>query len=89
MYIERSATNHGTNVFCGFERTDVIHINKITFYNSRYSRENNHKAIGSFRIQILLEDNTWSTRYIISKNDRYSNSSTDWTLVNSNFTIEN
>ena len=45
--------------------------------------------MGRFRIQILLEDNTWSSRYNIPKSDRYSGSSTDWTLVNLNFTVEN
>ena len=45
--------------------------------------------MGWFRIQLLLEDNMWSTRYNIPKNDRYSNSSTQWTLVNLNFTVEN
>ena len=40
-------------------------------------------------IQVLLEDNTWSTRYNIPKNDRYNNSSTQWTLINPNFTVEN
>ena len=34
-----------------------------------------------FGIQLLLEDNTWSTRYNIPKNDRYSDSSTDWTKI--------
>ena len=45
--------------------------------------------MGGFRIQLLLEDNTWSTRYITPKSDRYSDTSTDWTLVNLNFTVEN
>ena len=45
--------------------------------------------MGRFRIQLLLEDNTWSTRYNIPKNDRYSDSSTDRTLVSLNFTQEN
>ena len=45
--------------------------------------------MGRFRIQLLLEDNTWGTRYNIPKTDRYSHSSTDWTLVNLNFTVEN
>ena len=45
--------------------------------------------MGRFRIELLLEDNTWSTRYNIPKNDRYSDTSTDWTLVILNFTIEN
>ena len=45
--------------------------------------------MGRSRIHILLEDNTWSTRYNIPKNDRFSNNSTEWTLVCSNFTVEN
>ena len=45
--------------------------------------------MGRFRIQLLLDDNTRSTRYNIPKNDRYSNSSTDWTLVSLNFTVKN
>ena len=44
--------------------------------------------MGHFRIQNLLEDTTWSTRYNIQKNDRFSNSSSDWTLVGLNFTAE-
>ena len=44
--------------------------------------------MGRVRIQLLLEDNTWSTRYNIPKNDRYNDSSTQWTLVNLNFTEE-
>ena len=45
--------------------------------------------MGRFRNQLLLEDNTWSTRYNIPENDRYSDTSTDWTLVSSNFTVDN
>ena len=45
--------------------------------------------MGRFRIQLLLEDITWSTRYNIPKNDRYKDTSTDCTLVSSNFTEEN
>ena len=41
-----------------------------------------------FRSQLLLEDNTWSTRYNIPKNGRYSDTSTDWTLMCLNFTVE-
>ena len=44
--------------------------------------------MGTFRIQLLLGDNTWSTSYNIPKNDRYSDSSTQWTFVNLNFTVE-
>ena len=91
MYIETSGANYGNNTFVSFERTDIIHITNITFYYNRFSilTNNSLKSMGRFRIQLLLEDNTWSTRYNIPKNDRYSNTSTEWTLINLNFTIEN
>ena len=91
MYIETSSNNHGNKVFVSFERTDIIQINNITFYYNIFSilTSNSKKSMGRFRIELLLEDNTWSTRYNIPKNDRYSNSSNQWTLVNLNFTVEN
>ena len=92
MYIETSCNKRGhERVFNSFERTDIIQISNITFYYNRFSILTNNckKSVGRFRIQLLLEDNTWSTRYNIPKNDRYSNSSTKWTLVNLNFTVEN
>ena len=92
MYIETSSNNHGhKRVFVSWERTDIIQISNITFYYNRFSilTNNSKKSMGRFRIELLLEDNTWSTRYNIPKNDRYSNSSTQSTLVNLNFTIEN
>ena len=45
--------------------------------------------MGKFKIQLLLEDNTWSTRYKIHENGQYSNSSTQSTLVKLNFTVKN
>ena len=39
------------------------------------------KPRGIFRFQLLLANITWSARYNIPKNDRYSDSSTDWILV--------
>ena len=45
--------------------------------------------MGRFRIQLLLSANTWSTRYNMTKIDRYTHSSTQLTLVCSNFIIEN
>ena len=45
--------------------------------------------MGRFRNRLFLSDNTWRTRFNIPENDRYSNSSTDWTLVRLNFTVEN
>ena len=92
MYIETSSNNHGhERVFVSWERTDIIQISNITFYLNRFSilTNNSKKSMGRFRIQLLLEDNTWSTRYNIPENDRYSDSSTQWTLINLNFTIEN
>ena len=91
MYIETSSNNHGSNnLFVCFERTDIIHISNITLSFNRYSilTNDSKKSTGGFRIQLLLEDNTWSTRYNIHKKVRYSDSSTDWTLNNLNFTVE-
>ena len=76
MYIESSSSNHRNIVFVSFERTDIIQIINITFYYIRFSISPNDslKSLGPFRIQLLLADNTWSTRYNIHKNDRYSDS---------------
>ena len=90
MYIETTSNNHGNNVFVSFERRDIIQITNITFYYNRFSISDvNLRAMGRLRIQLLLENNTWTTQYTINKNDRYSNNSTDWTLLNLDFTIEN
>ena len=45
--------------------------------------------MGRFRIQLLLQNNTWSTRYNIPRNDRYSDSITDWTKLSLTFTEGN
>ena len=45
--------------------------------------------MGRFRIQLLLEDNTWSPQYTIPKNSNYSYSSTEWSLLNLDFTVDN
>ena len=88
LYIETASNNHGNIVFVSFERTDIIQVCKITIYYNRFSILTNFslKSMGRFRIQLLLEDNTWSTRYNIPKNDRHSDTSTEWTLVSWNFT---
>ena len=89
MYIETSSNNHGPIVFISWERTDIIQITNITFYHNRFSilTDDNLKNMGRFRIQLLL-DNTWSAQYTIAKNTQYSDNSTDWTLLNLNFTVE-
>ena len=45
--------------------------------------------MGRFRIQLLLENHTWSTQNSTPKNDQYSTTSTEWTLLNLDFTQEN
>ena len=89
MYIETSGNNHGSNVFVNFERTDFIQITNMAFYYNRFSSDDvNLRSMGRFRIQLLLEDSTWSTQYTIAKNSQYSKTSSDWTLVNLDFTVE-
>ena len=89
--IETSFNIHGNDVFCSFERIDFVHISKITFYLTRFSNITNIsiKSMGRFRVQLLLEDKTWSTCYNIPKNDRYSDSSSQWTKLSLYFTEEN
>ena len=91
MHIDTSFSNHGNNVFCSFERTDFIQITNISFYYIRFSilTNDNLKAMGRFRNQLLLPSNTWSTQYTIAKNTQYSDNPTDWTLLNLDFTVEN
>ena len=45
--------------------------------------------MGRLRVQMLLEDNTWSTVYTFAKHTQYSDSSTEWTLLTLDFTQEN
>ena len=90
MYIEASPSNHGNIVFVSFERTDIIQFSTISFYFNRFSFLNNDslKSMCRFRMQLFLEDDTWSTRYNIPKKDRYSDTSTDWTLVSLNSIVQ-
>ena len=92
MYNETSSNNHGhERVFVSWERTDIIQISNFIFYYNRFwiLTNDSKKSMGQFRIHLLLEDNTLCTRYNIPKNDRYSDNSTDWTLVSLIFTAEN
>ena len=45
-----------------FERTDFIQFGNITLYFNRFSLLTNDsmKSMGRFKIQLSLEDNTWS-----------------------------
>ena len=46
------------------------------------------KSMGRFRIELLLEDNTWSSRYNIPETHRHSDTSTDWIKLSLNFAEE-
>ena len=90
MYTETSSNIHGNYVFVSFERTDIVQISNITFYCNRFSTSDVIlRAMGRFHFQLLLEDNTWSTKYTIPKTDQYSDSSTEWNLLSLDFTIKN
>ena len=88
MYMETSSNNDGDNVFCSFERNAITQNSNITFYYNRFSAGST-KSMGRLKIQFLLDDNTWSTHYTIPKNDRYSDTLSDWTLLNLEFFVEN
>ena len=90
MYILTSSSNHGSNVFVSWERTDIIQITNITFYCNIFSilTDDNLKNTGRFRIQLLLDDDLWTTQYTIAKNTQYTDSSTEWILLNLDLTIE-
>ena len=90
MYVETTGGNKGSGVFASFERSDIIQISNITFYYNRFSiSDNNFRSMGRFRIQLLLDDDIWETQYTIAKNEGYSASSTEWNLLNLDFTKKN
>ena len=90
MYIETSSNNNGNNTFVTWERTDIIQITNISFYYNRFSiSDENIKAMGRFKILLLSENNAWTTQFVINENEQNSNNSTDWKLLNLDFTIEN
>ena len=67
LHIETSNNKHGNNVFVSFERTDIIQISNKTFHYNSFSilTDDKLKTMGRFRIQLILEDNTWSTYNIL------------------------
>ena len=89
MYIETSGNNFGANIFCSWERVDIIQISNITFYCNRFSIQGDFRAMGRFRIQILTKDNIWLTKFNINKDEEFSTLSSDWTKLSLNFTDEN
>ena len=91
MYIETSSNNQSKNVFVSIERTSIIQISNITFFHKRFSILPKYlfKSLGRCRIQLLLEEITWNTRYNIPKKDRYSVTSIQWTKLSLQFTEGN
>ena len=90
MYLESSGVNNGVSTFLILTRTDIIQITNISFYYNRFSiSDENLKAMPRFRIQILLENDTWENKYTIEKNSQYSETSTEWTYLSLDFTQEN
>ena len=87
MYIETSGNKYDSSnddVFVSFERTDLIHINNITFYHNRFSTSIAEKrGMGKLEIQ-LLRNGVWQTEFTIEKDTNFSALSTDWSLLNMN-----
>ena len=69
MSIGTCSNNIGPKKFVSFEKTDVVQISNISFSYNRFSAAN-IKAMGRFIIQLVLSDDTWSTRSDIPENDR-------------------
>ena len=69
---------------------DIIQITNITFYYNRFSISDiNYRSKGRFRIQLLLDDDIWETQDTVAKNDGHSSSSSEWSLLNLDFTKKN
>ena len=89
MYIESSGNNN-SEAYVKLIRTDIIQITNITFYYNRYSSsDENLRAMGRLSISILLDDDTWTNKYVIQNNSQYSNTSSEWTLLSLDITEEN
>ena len=89
MCIESSGNNFGENVFCSWERIDLIQISNITSYYNRFSIQGDLRAMGRFRNQLSTKDNVWLTKFNIPKNEQFSVESTDWIILSLNITEEN
>ena len=90
MYIESSSNNNGNHTYVRLIRTDIIQISNITLYYNRFSSSDESlRSMGRFRIDILLDNNTWINKYIITENTQFNNSSSEWTLLSLDFTEEN
>ena len=79
---------YGQNAYVSFQRTDIIHISNNTFYYNRFSAGNS-KSMGRFEIQLLVPNGQWFSKYYIDKNTNYSSTTTEWNLLNIDFTETN
>ena len=63
-YQGTSFDDKGNGVIVSFERTDFFQFRIISFYYYRYSvlTNNSMKSFDCFGNELLLADNTWSTR---------------------------
>ena len=90
MYLESSGSNNGDNTYVILNRTDIIQITNISFYYNRFSiSDKNLRAMPRFRIEILLENVNWENKFTIEKISQFSNSSTEWSYLNLDFTRKN
>ena len=72
------------DVFVLFERTDFIHISRITFYYNRFSISlSSHRNMAKLEIQ-LLRNGVWETEYTMDQDTNFSALPTDRTLLNMN-----
>ena len=89
MYIESSGNNN-SEAYVRLIRTDIIQITNISFYYNRYSSSDpDLKWMGRLSISILIDDNTWTNKYVIQENTQYSNTATEWTFLSLDITEEN
>ena len=90
MYLESSGNNNGDITYVILVRTDSIQLTNISFYYYRFSKsDENLKAVPRFRIELLLENGNWENKFTIDKNSQFSNSSTEWSYLNLDFTQAN
>ena len=68
----RSGISGSENVLCSSKWTDKVYINNIIYYYNNFSilKNDSLKSLGRIRIQLLMNNDTSSTRYNISKKDR-------------------
>ena len=68
LYFHTSQNVSGKEIgFLGFDKTDIIRIDNVSFSYKRCSADGIHKAVGRFRAQLLRGDKHWEKRYTFVK----------------------